>query len=118
MSAKPGDTPARRLDDVEITRGFAAGMLEMHRAALADDRLPSVRADLHDAAACIRRPERDVRLRQNAFRPLQIVSDECDRACVDLEVENRVAPQAVGSIDSLWRVKVRRLSKSIVQKLS
>src|SRR5688500_17471065 len=77
-------------------------MLEVRRAALRDHLLRSVGREPDYASARIRRPEGAVGFRQDAFGSLQVLSDVLDRIPVDLEVKNRIAPQAVGSIARLW----------------
>src|SRR5262249_37835126 len=55
-----------------------------------DERLAAVGADMHRAAARIRRPERTVALGQDAFRPRQVMADVADRARIDLPAFQRI----------------------------
>src|SRR5690606_40359075 len=58
--------------------------------ALGDEALRAVGPDVHDAAARIRRPQRAVALRKDAFGPLQPFADIADGRAVDDEAVDGV----------------------------
>src|SRR5687768_18192272 len=67
----------------------------MLRAALRDDFLLAV-FDADDAAAGVRHPEGAVRFREDAFGPLEVVTDVPEGVSVDAEIQNRIRAGDLG----------------------
>ncbi len=75
----------------QVARRLSRRRREMIRRVLGDDRLVAVGRDANDAAPGVGRPERAVRLGEDALGPLQIAADVANGGLVDAEIENRVS---------------------------